>query len=143
MLFWSENGYTLCPVWSGIGYGFRENNGSVLMYLLFQFQMSKKEREIYTFEMDFDEFVFLCSNLSNDIINFCLKARSENGYGFERSGPKTSTKNYSFWSEIWSEFGELGSTPPPRIPRGTSPWGNVNSNESSLGDFSLVFITIN
>ena len=52
MLFWSENEYTLCPVWSGIGYGFRENNGSVLRYLSFQFQMSKKEREIYKFEMD-------------------------------------------------------------------------------------------
>ena len=22
---WSENGYTLCPFWSGIGYGFRGN----------------------------------------------------------------------------------------------------------------------
>ena len=25
--FWSENGYTLCPFWSGIGYGFRGNYG--------------------------------------------------------------------------------------------------------------------
>ena len=23
--FWSENGYTLCPFWPGIGYGFRGN----------------------------------------------------------------------------------------------------------------------
>ena len=29
----------------------------------------------------FDEFVCLRSNLTNDIINFCLKARSENRYG--------------------------------------------------------------
>ena len=27
--FWSENEYTLCPFWSGIGYGFRGNYGSV------------------------------------------------------------------------------------------------------------------
>ena len=26
---WSENAYTLCPFWSGIGYGFRGNYGSV------------------------------------------------------------------------------------------------------------------
>ena len=52
------------------------------MYLLFQFQMSKKEREICEFEMDFKKAFFCyCSNLSNDdIISF--KARSENGYGF-------------------------------------------------------------
>ena len=28
-------------------------------------------------------------------------------------------ENYTFWSEIGSEFEELGSTPPPRIPRST------------------------
>ena len=28
-LFRSVNEYTLCPFWSGIGYGFRENYGSV------------------------------------------------------------------------------------------------------------------
>ena len=27
--FWSENGYTLCPFWSGIEYGFRGNYGSL------------------------------------------------------------------------------------------------------------------
>ena len=42
--------------------------------------MSKKERE-YANSKWFDEFVCLCSNLSNDD-NFSLKARSENGYGF-------------------------------------------------------------
>ena len=25
--FWSENGYTLCPFWSGIGYGFEGSTG--------------------------------------------------------------------------------------------------------------------
>ena len=28
-------------------------------------------------------------------------------------------ENYTFWFEIGSEFEELGSTPPPRIPRST------------------------
>ena len=50
--FWSENGYTLCSFWSGIGYVFQGNNGRIGTYLLFQFQMSKKERKIYEFEMD-------------------------------------------------------------------------------------------
>ena len=37
------------------------------MYLSFQFRMSKKERE-YANSKWFDEFVCLCSNLSNDDI---------------------------------------------------------------------------
>ena len=36
--------------WSGIRHCFRGNYGSVWMYLLFQFQMSKKEREMCKFE---------------------------------------------------------------------------------------------
>ena len=32
--------------WSGIGYGFWGNYGSVWTYLSFQFQMYKKERDI-------------------------------------------------------------------------------------------------
>ena len=60
MPFWSENGYTLCPFWSGIGCGFRGNYGSVLTFLSFQFQMSKKEREIWEFEMDLKNF-FVCA----------------------------------------------------------------------------------
>ena len=43
------------PFWSENRYGFQGNHGSVRMYLLFQFQMSKKEteeREIGEFEMD-------------------------------------------------------------------------------------------
>ena len=63
---WSENGYTLCPFWSGIGYGFRGNYGSVWTYLSFQFQMSEEEREICEFEMDLKNFFCLHSNLRND-----------------------------------------------------------------------------
>ena len=46
-------------------------------------------------------------------------ARSENWYGFYRSGLKTGVENDIFWSEIGSGFGEPGGTPPPRIPRST------------------------
>ena len=58
-LFWSENGYTLCPFWYEIGYGFRGNYRSVWTYLSFQFQKIKKEREIYEFEMDFKKTFWL------------------------------------------------------------------------------------
>ena len=59
-----------------------------MTYLSFQFQMSKKEREICDFKMDLKNFFCLRSNLRNDNI-ICLKARSENGYGFWRSSLKT------------------------------------------------------
>ena len=45
--YWSENRYTLCPFWSGIGYDFWGNCGITWTYLSFQFQMSRKEREIF------------------------------------------------------------------------------------------------
>ena len=42
-----------------------------------------------------------------------------------------------FWSEIGSGFGELGGTPPPRIPRSTPPpppgGGGIELNMISLG----------
>ena len=41
---------TLCSFWSGIRYGFWGNYGSVRTYLLFQFPMSKKEKEICDFD---------------------------------------------------------------------------------------------
>ena len=50
--------------------------------------MTKKERKICKFEIDFG----CCSNISNDD---SLQARSEDGLN-----------NDIFWSEIWSEFGE-------------------------------------
>ena len=56
--FSCENGFSLCPVWSGIGNGFLGNLESVRPYLLFQDQMSEKEREICEFEMDFKKSFF-------------------------------------------------------------------------------------
>ena len=71
--------------------------------------MSKKEREIFEFEMDLNNFFCLCSNLeSNDNMISAL-----------RPGLKTGVENYIFWSEIGSGFGEPGGTPQPRIPRST------------------------
>ena len=53
--FWSENEYKFCPFWFGIGMVF------------YQFQMSKKEREICELEMDL-HFSYFSFNLSNDDI---------------------------------------------------------------------------
>ena len=65
--FWSENGYKFCPFWSGIVHGFRGNLGGVRTYLSFQFQMSKKEREICEYEMGLENLFFsLRSHLGND-----------------------------------------------------------------------------
>ena len=65
---------TLCPFWSGIGYGFRVNYGSVHVsrYLWFQFQMNKNEIEICEFEMHLKNSCFcLRPNLilNDDIIS--------------------------------------------------------------------------
>ena len=58
------------PFWSEIGYGFRENYGSVWTYLSFQFKMSKEEREICEFEMEFKKsFLLLFYLINDDIIN--------------------------------------------------------------------------
>ena len=59
----------------------------------------------------FEEFFCLHSNVSNESIVSAY-----------RPGLKTGLENYIFWSEIGSRFGELGGTPPSRIPR-SSPRG--------------------
>ena len=64
-LFWSENVYRVRPFWSGISYGFRRNDWSVLTYLLFQFQMNKKERVIWELKIDFKKYFYWRSNVSN------------------------------------------------------------------------------
>ena len=92
MPFWSENGYRLCPFWPGIGCGFRGNYGSVWAYLLFQFQMGKKEREICEFEMD----LIVCFGL------VWKRVRKITYFGV-KSGQ------------------DLGGTPPGRIPGSTPP----------------------
>ena len=48
---------TFCPFWSGMGYGFRGNYGNILTYLSFEFQVNKKEIEIYKFEMHLKKFL--------------------------------------------------------------------------------------
>ena len=49
------------------------------------------------------------------------KVRAENRYGFLRPGLKTGVGNGLFGSESGSGFGDVGGTPPPKIPRSTSP----------------------
>ena len=56
--------------------------------------MNKNEIEICEFEMHLKNSSFLCALSNGD--NFCLKARSENGYGFYRSGLKTDMENDIF-----------------------------------------------
>ena len=93
MPFWYENGYGVCPFWSGIGYGLRRNYGCVSMCSSFQFQMNKEKSVICEFEMDFKK-SFCCSfNLSNDdiisvlilykhvMLRFVTTSRCENGDG--------------------------------------------------------------
>ena len=45
--------------WSGTGYGFQGNYGIVWAYLSFQFQMNKKGRLIYEFEVNFKKSLYL------------------------------------------------------------------------------------
>ena len=68
------------------------------------------------------------------------KVRSENGYGFLRPGLKTGMGNGIFWSEIGSEFGDAGGTPPPKIPRSNSPgkFKTVLVFRNSPGPFCLI-----
>ena len=69
LLFWSENGYRFCPIWSGIGYGFsREPRECMKVQFTFQFQISKKGREICEFEMHLKNFFGWNSNLCNDVM---------------------------------------------------------------------------
>ena len=61
-------GINFAQFFSRIGCGCQGNYGSVRTYLLFQFQMSKKETEICEFEMDFRNLFCCCSYLSIDAI---------------------------------------------------------------------------
>ena len=120
--FRSENGYRLCPFWSGIGYGFRRNYGSVWTCMQFQFQMTKKERII-------GEFGWIWRNLFVGVLIYCVMTWFRRGQTWKgiwileaRSGLKTGVKNDMFWPELRSGLVEAGGTPPPRIPR-SNPWG--------------------
>ena len=79
--FWSENAYTLCPFWSGIGYGFRENLGVYERIYRFNSKWVRKKEKYANSKWIWIIVLFALNNLNTDS-NFCLKARSENGYGF-------------------------------------------------------------
>ena len=51
------------------------------------------------------------------MLHFVSSSRSENGHGFySKCGVKTGVVNDIFWSEIGSEFEELGGTPHQEFP---------------------------
>ena len=96
--------------------GVYEPSALVWTYLSFQFQMSKKEREIYDFEMDFKKYILLLF-----ISEYSLPRRRFQGRSYffpphkggkkqanlsnddvisQRPGLKTGVKNDIFWSEI-------------------------------------------
>ena len=79
--FWSENAYTLCSFSSGIGYGFRENLGVYERIYRFNSKWVRKKEKYANSKWIWIIVLFALNNLSTDN-NFCLKARSENGYGF-------------------------------------------------------------
>ena len=79
--FWSENAYTLCSFSSGIGCGFRENLGVYERIYRFNSKWVRKKEKYANSKWIWIIVLFALNNLSTDS-NFCLKARSENGYGF-------------------------------------------------------------
>ena len=88
--------------------------------LWFLCDFNKKERLTCELEIDFTKTFRLRSNLSNDNIISAF-ARSEKRYRFIEARSQNRCENCNFWSEIGSGFGEQGGTPPPTIPRSTSP----------------------
>ena len=126
--FWSENGYTLCPFWSGIGYGFQGILGgyiNVWTYLSFQFQMSRKEREMCKFEMG--------------LKNFCLRSYLSNDHIISAYMPELGLVDHRvrIWRTRWLTTPTKNSQEyPPPLPH--SLW--INVKEDSVGDcVSLYF----
>ena len=56
-----------------------------------------------------------------------------------RFGLKTGVENDIFWSDIGSGFGELGGTPPPRIPRSNPP--RVEFPFNLIGILTMALLT--
>ena len=122
-----ENGYRVCPFWSGIVYGFRGNCGIVWTYLSFQLQMNKKERVICKLQNHLKKSSCWRFNLSNDDIIFAYV----NMYVAFFDLLQVWKRVWIFWGQLWkrvwkmtffcceigSWFGELGGTPSPRILR--------------------------
>ena len=66
-LFWSENGYTPILVWNRVWFS-RELRECMKVQFTFQFQISKKGREICEFEMHLKNSFGWNSNLCNDVM---------------------------------------------------------------------------
>ena len=111
--FWSENGYTLFPFWSGFGYGFQGNYGSVWKYLSFQFKMNKKEIEICQIEMHLKKF-FVCALI---LVWYSVR--------IWRTGRHTPTKNSQEY--------------PHPSPTGTLPCGPLATRVAASFFIALTF----
>ena len=129
--------YTLCPFWSGIGYGFRGNYGSDWAYLSFQFQMNKNEVEICEFEMYLKKFLFAL--LSRKWWrNFCLKARSGKRVWVLEVWSQNGCGKWHVL--VWCSFRiwRTGRHTPPRIARSTPLLGREYSHGSLVDLTKLV-----
>ena len=112
--------------WSGIGYGFWGNYGSVWTYLSFQFQMYTKERDI---NMQI-RISFVGVESKKWWHNF-LEARSENGC--EKWNFLVSNK-VTIWRTVWhtptKKIQEYSPLPPPRpVPPLKSRWNLLEKKE--------------
>ena len=101
LLIWSENGYKLCPFWSGIGYDFR---GGLYEHIYhFNSKWVRKKEKSANSKWILRNLLCWCSYLSIWWHNL-LEAPAY------RPGLKTGVKNDTFWSEIGSEFAQPDGT---------------------------------
>ena len=71
-------------------------------------------------------------------------ARSENGYGFYRSGLKVGVENYMFGLKSGQDLeNRTAGTPPPRIPRNTPSRGRTKFDVRYFWTCCLRFLILN
>ena len=92
LVTWSYGtGMRFWPFWSGIGYGFRGNYGSVWTYLSFQFKMSKKSlRKKEKCNMRI---------LNRFLERFCLRSNLSNNDIISAQRP--GLKKDLVWKRVW------------------------------------------
>ena len=125
----SENGYTFCPFWSGIGYGFQGNYRVYERIYRFKSKWVRKKEKYVNPKCIWIIFFCLCSNLSNYNSNFCLEARSENGCG---------KLHFLVWNRV--RIWRTGRHTPPKIPRSTPTPGKNNKTHLNRKDWVLALV---
>ena len=119
--FWSENGYTLCLFWCGIGYGFWGPTGVYERIYRFNSKWVRK-KEKYANSIWIWIYIYF--------LFVCALANLGNGNNISAYGPGLKTGMDSrgvVWKRVWkitffglgSGFGEPGGTSPLRVPRNT------------------------